>query len=191
MALTFNHLRANRKTFSGKAAIWVSTSLGASPIKLSESAELTITPETSESEAVNNRGHGRFDDVVKNYIIEGKFVERGEDVRQIFTDDADQSMRGKYYTLWIQGAELETTGGGVVYEQWAFPYAKLKRNFKGYALGSGDPMISFSFYAEANDSCATVTITAPTGDPCYAGADDDTLTVADGEFHATADVSAT
>jgi hypothetical protein len=190
MALAFLHKPANRRTFSGKAAIWVTTDNGATHTRLSDSAELAITPEATESEVVNNRGHGRMDDVLKNMIVEGKFVERGEDVRQIYTDDTDQSMRGKYYGLWIQGADLVNASGTAVYEQWVFPRARLMRGFPAYGLGTGEPMIGFKFYCEANDTCATVTITAPSGDPCFMGAASTTQAVADGEIFATFDVAA-
>ena len=187
MALAFINKQANRRTFSGKAAIWISADSGATWTKLSKSSELTITPETSESEIVDNRGHGNFDDVTKNYIIEGKFIERGEDVRQLWTNDTDQGIRGNIYAVWIQGSSLVNTSDAAVTEHWAFYQARLKRNHQAYALGSGDPMFTFTFYCSANDTCADVTITAPTGDDCYSGAADATATVSDGEFHYTFD----
>jgi len=189
MALAFLNLEANHKAFS-EAAIWVSTDAGVTWIRLSRSAELTITSETTESEVVDNRGHGHFDDAAKNFIIEGKFIERGEDVRQLWTNDTDQEMRGKDYALWIQGAKLSIVAGTAIYEQWCFYKARLKRNFGSYALGTADVMFTFTFYAMANDTCATVTITAPTGDPCYKGVATGTAAIANGEFHLTMDTIA-
>ena len=191
MELEFLNKPANKRTFSGQAAIWVSKDTGANWTRLSNSAELTITPETSESETQDNAGHGHFDDVLKNYIIEGKFLERGEDIRQVWTDDDDQDLRGALLSVWIQGADLVNTGGTTVYEQWAFYQCRLKRNHGPYALGTGEAMFTFTLYSMANATCADVTIPPPSGDDCYLGLVSGAATVVHGEFHQTMDNVAT
>jgi hypothetical protein len=187
MALTFNHLPQNHVTYASNAAVWVSTDNGATWTRLSNSAELTFTPETSESEMVDNMGAGNFDDALKNYIIEAKFMETGEDVRQVWTDDSDQDMRGKEYALWVQGAKLAASGGTATYEQHVFYRAKLKRNHGPYAIGGSERVYTFTFYARRNTSCAAVVITAPTGDSCYKGSASLTATINHGEAATTMD----
>ena len=187
MARAFLHKAANRKTFSGQAAIWISVDVGVTWLRMSNSSELTITPETNESEALDNAGHGHFDDCEKNYIVEGKFLERGEDVRQLWDDDADQDWRGVRFALWIQGAQMVVTGNTKTYEQWCFYQAYAKRNFGAYAMGSGEPMFTFSFYCEANSTCASVTIPPPCNDPCFLGLKSGAATIDHGEFKMTFD----
>lgn len=152
---------------------------------------MTITAETSESETVNNAGRGRFDDVIKNFTIEGKFIERGADVREQWTLDADQSLiNNQYFALWIQGAKLKATGGTDTWEHHVFYQVKFKKNFGGYALGSGDPMYTFTAYAEANETCADVTIPPPSGDDCFQSAAGTTATVLAGTHMITFDAAA-
>jgi hypothetical protein len=136
---------------------------------------------------VDNMGAGHMDDVIKSVTIEGKFMETGEDIRQIWTDDSDQDMRGKEYSLWIQGAKLAATGGTATYEQWCFYRAKLKRNPGAYAIGGAERVFTFTFYARRNTSCAAVVITAPTSDPCYKGSASLTATINHGEAYTTMD----
>jgi len=157
---------------------------------LSESAELTITPETSESEVVNNAGRGRFDDVTKNYIIEGKFTERGEDIRTMWSADSDQGIENIYFSVWIQGAELDTTANAAVFEEWVFYTGQFKKNHGPYALGTAEAMFTFTIYCEANETCAAITITAPTADACFEGVASTTASIGAGRFKLTQDVSA-
>jgi len=192
MARSYLHLKNNHRTFSGKAKIWISEDNGATAwTLLSESAELTITPETSEAEAVNNAGRGRFDDVVKNYIIEGKFIERGQDVRKMWSADSDQGIRNKYFSVWIQGSSLDTTANAEVFEEWTFYTGQFKKNHGPYGIGTSEAMFTFTIYCEANETCAAVTVTAPTADACFEGVATTTASIAAGEFHFTSDVSAT
>jgi hypothetical protein len=190
MAREYLHEKRNKATFSNKFAMWWSTDAGATWTRLSESAELTITTVSSESETVNNAGRGRFDDVIKNKEVTGKWIERGEDVRLQFTSDTDQSLiDGTYGALWVQGAALKASGGTATYEHHVFYNAKMKKSTT-YAPGTGDPMYEFTFYCEANETCADVTISPPSGDDCFASAPATTATVVAGEFDVTFDAAA-
>jgi hypothetical protein len=132
-----------------------------------------------------------MDDVTKNFLVEGKWIERGADVREQYTSDTDQTLiDGTYWKLWIQGAKLTATGGTATYEHHVFYAAKFKKNFGGYALGTGDPMYSFSAYCEANETCADVTIPPPSGDDCFMSADATTATIKAGEHMITFDAAA-
>lgn len=132
-----------------------------------------------------------MDDVIKNMLVEGKWIERGADVREQYTLDADQSLvDGRRGLLWIQGAQLRASGGGATFEHHVMYKAKFKKNFGGYALGTGDPMYTFTAYCSANNTCADVTVPPPSGDDCFASAAATTATIPAGECGITFDAAA-
>jgi len=190
MALTFLHQPNNKPTHVQRAGVWVSDDAGLTYVRLSTSAELTVTPQEVRDSIITNSGASVEATVLSSYDVELRFIERGEDVRRIWTPDTDQALRGVELTLWIQGAELLDTGGDETYEQYCFPYAKLRHDHGPITLGAASAMYTASFHCRANLGCADVVIPPPCDDPCYLGAADGVATIEPGEIYDTLDSAA-
>jgi len=186
MALEFLH-NPNNKVSHVSGSLYWSDDDGATWVRLSTSAECEITPNVAEDEVITNSGAGVMSDVYTSYTVSVNFIERGEDVRLMWSDDEDQGIAGIEGSLWIEGAKVYDSSGDDTYEQWCFPNAKLKRDHGTYALGTGSAIFNGSFYCRANLTCADVTIAPPSGDDCYHGAAADAATIAPGQFKDTFD----
>ena len=184
MAMTFNHTEENRQIFAGTAAVWVSTDAAAWTL-LENSAELTITGETTEAEFEGNHGGlDSFYDVLKTVRVTGKFQSSDEKVRQMFSDNTDQSIRNTYYYLWVQTAEYD----GSVYGYYCINKSKFKQAFT-HAAGTSDPRFGFETVAIRN-GCTDTTVTPPTGDDCYESDAVTSATIGARKFFTTADGAA-
>lgn len=189
MARSYLKEPANQTIFAGTAAIWISTDsdFATNGTLLDDSAELTITGETTEMEFEGNSGGlTGFDDVLKTVRVSGKFQSTDEKIRQMWdSSNSDQSIAGTYFYLWIQTGKYLDDSDASVYGYYAINKSKFKQAFT-YAAGTSDPRFGFETVAIQN-GCADVTITPPTGDDCYITDAVTSATLSARKFFVTAD----
>lgn len=164
MAISFNRTRAfatfkKRPIFLG--ALDTNHAVTAWTL-LDYMADTKITQEVTEKEFTDDSGAviGR-DEVVKSVKIEASWLCTDEKIRQLFAGTGTQSVAGTKFALCMLDAQYDGKQG-----YWVFYEIKIHRAFE-MNLGGEDRGLKFMATAFPNTTCASATVTLPSGVTCW------------------------
>lgn len=193
MAITFNSERKNARGYA-KGSIWIGSLNSAhavtSWILLDRTGGLTVTPNGERTKFKDDTGATYFEDeVVNDYTIEANFLSSDEKVRTLFMPSGTNTVKGQTFAICFLDQEY-LSSATTVQGYWVFYEASIFRTEGPWNVGGAEKGFKFMATAYANTSCASVTLTLPSGSDCFTptatGA-----TIGVGEFFLTADGATT
>jgi len=193
MALpTFINSRKNAKGHS-EGSLWLGTINSSHEVTaytlMSRTSSLTVTPNGTKTKyqddtAATYREH----EVVNDYNIEATFLEGGEDVRQLFQASGN-TLKDETWVVVFLDAKYNDSSGDEQQGYWVFYEVEFYRTDGPWNIGSAEKGYKLMGTAYANTSCASVTITLPSGETCFTPTATGAA-IGAGEFYITADGAA-
>ena len=171
MAITFNKLRKNAKGFA-KGAFWLGTLNSSHEVTawtlVDRTGSLRVTPNGTRTKMQDDTGATyREHEVPNDYTIEATFKAGDEKIRQLFMASGDNSLQGKTWAVCFLDNTYLDSSDNTVQGYWVWYEVEFFVTEGPWEIGGAEKGYKLMGTAYANTTCASVTITLPSGDTCF------------------------